>query len=176
WWAAVTMTTVGYGDKAPATFVGRIIGLIWMFAAILLISGFTAAIATSLTVDSLDSKVSGLDDLVGVKVMTVANSSSAEFLDEERIRYSTTDSVQSALQALANNQVDAVVYDAPLMQYLANSEYQGSIQVLNETFKRQDYAVALPPGSSMRETFNQGLLDTISDDEWPQVVDRFLGN
>jgi polar amino acid transport system substrate-binding protein len=46
WWAAVTMTTVGYGDKVPVTIGGRIIGLLWMFTAIILISGFTASITT----------------------------------------------------------------------------------------------------------------------------------
>jgi len=38
WWSAVTMTTVGYGDKAPVTLLGRVLGLFWMFAAILIIA------------------------------------------------------------------------------------------------------------------------------------------
>jgi CubicO group peptidase (beta-lactamase class C family) len=41
WWATVTMTTVGYGDKAPMTPGGRIVGLIWMFVGVITISGFT---------------------------------------------------------------------------------------------------------------------------------------
>lgn len=45
WWSAVTMTTVGYGDKAPVTLIGRFMATIWMFASVITISGFTAAIS-----------------------------------------------------------------------------------------------------------------------------------
>ncbi|MCA8962136.1 MAG: transporter substrate-binding domain-containing protein, partial [Planctomycetes bacterium] len=50
WWSAVTMTTVGYGDKAPRSLGGRILTLFWMFAGLILASSFTAAITTALTV------------------------------------------------------------------------------------------------------------------------------
>ncbi|MGB7067408.1 MAG: transporter substrate-binding domain-containing protein, partial [Syntrophobacteria bacterium] len=68
WWAIVTLTTVGYGDKAPKTFGGRMVALIWMFASIILIAGFTAAITASFTVGELRGKVRGLSDLPGVRV------------------------------------------------------------------------------------------------------------
>ncbi|MFC1783229.1 transporter substrate-binding domain-containing protein, partial [Planctomycetota bacterium] len=29
WWSAVTMTTVGYGDKAPVSLFGRLMAIIW---------------------------------------------------------------------------------------------------------------------------------------------------
>jgi ABC-type amino acid transport substrate-binding protein len=53
WWAAVTMTTVGYGDKAPVSLPGRLIGLVWMFAGLIMVASFTAAITSSLTVSNL---------------------------------------------------------------------------------------------------------------------------
>jgi voltage-gated potassium channel len=34
WWAIETVTTVGYGDYYPVTFVGRLIGVVVMFSGI----------------------------------------------------------------------------------------------------------------------------------------------
>lgn len=46
WWAVVTMTTVGYGDKVPVTPGGRIIGIVIMFFGMALISLFTATVSS----------------------------------------------------------------------------------------------------------------------------------
>ncbi len=43
WFAAVTMTTVGYGDKTPQTPLGRGLAFIWMFLGIVLVSAFTGS-------------------------------------------------------------------------------------------------------------------------------------
>lgn len=175
WWAAVTMTTVGYGDKSPRTMGGRLVGLVWMFAAIIIISGFTAAIATSLTVSQLESRVKGVDDLPNVRVATAADSVSADFLKSRGIRFRSKSDLESNLKDLANDKLDAVVYDAPLLKYLANLEYPKRTRVLPSTFERQDYAIALPEGSDLREEMNRELLAIINSDEWQDIVSRYLG-
>jgi len=38
WWALVTITTVGYGDLSPVTFLGRFLGVLCMFSGIVLMS------------------------------------------------------------------------------------------------------------------------------------------
>jgi voltage-gated potassium channel len=46
WWAFVTITTVGYGDKFPLTHEGRIIAAVLMTAGVGLFGTFTAYVAT----------------------------------------------------------------------------------------------------------------------------------
>ena len=46
WWALVTMTTVGYGDKVPMTVGGRLAGVVIMFSGVALVSMFTATISS----------------------------------------------------------------------------------------------------------------------------------
>ena len=45
WWAIVTATTVGYGDIAPATITGRLIGVILMLVGISLFATLGASVA-----------------------------------------------------------------------------------------------------------------------------------
>jgi voltage-gated potassium channel len=46
WWAAATVTTVGYGDIVPHTVAGRIVAIMLMFTGIGFLSVLTAAIAS----------------------------------------------------------------------------------------------------------------------------------
>ncbi len=86
WWSAVTMTTVGYGDKAPLTLSGRVLATIWMFFSVITISSFTATIASSITLNQLGSVVRGVQDLDHVRCVAVSGSTGEQFLLKRGIR------------------------------------------------------------------------------------------
>lgn len=174
WWSAVTMTTVGYGDKAPVTTGGRIVALIWMFVGLVAISSLTAAITSSLTVSQLGSDISGPADLEGVTVGTVESSTSIGYLERRGINYRAYPNARTALERLESEEVEAVVYDMPILVYMTRTDFEG-LTTTGAPFERQSYAIALPEGSEMREELNRRLLDLIRDDEWRAIRTRYLG-
>jgi ABC-type amino acid transport substrate-binding protein len=175
WWSAVTMTTVGYGDKAPVSAPGRALAIVWMFLSAITISGFTAAITSAFTLHRLDARIYSLADVSGKRVGTVENSTSEDFLLGLGVRPRLHASAPAALEALAQGDLDAVVYDAPVMRYLiAQGEVEG-LRVLSENLRRQDYALAFPPESPARESVNRSLLRQVADPSWEQILNGYLG-
>lgn len=79
------------------------------------------------------------------------------------------------MKALVEGEVDAVVYDAPILQYLTKESYSGQISVLPHTFLRQDYAIVMPQGSPLREPLNLALEYEIHSSAWQDLLYRYLG-
>lgn len=175
WWAAVTMTTVGYGDKAPVTVGGRIIAMIWMFVGLIAISSFIAAATSALTVSQLRSAVRGPEDLSRVRVGAVDGSTAAAYLERRRVRYDRYEAGPEGLQALAAGEIDALVYDEPILRYLILAKFERELTVLADTFERQDYGIALPSGSALREPINRVLLRKLREPAWRDILVRHLG-
>jgi polar amino acid transport system substrate-binding protein len=176
WWAAVTMTTVGYGDKAPKTFGGRIVAIFWMLASIILISSFTAAITTTLTVVELRGKVRGFHDLPNVRSGSLAHSTTLEYLHEQGISAMPFKSIQDGLQAVAENRITAFIFDEAVLKHLVKTEYSGQLRVLAETFNHYYIGMVVPPNSPLREQLNRALLKVMKKEEWFRLLKQYLGS
>lgn len=174
WWSAVTMTTVGYGDKAPITALGRVFGFIWMFTAIIVISGFTASIASSLTVNQLGNNIESMDDLRNVSVATVKGSSTDNFLTENNINHISFETLEEAIDALHNGQYKALVYDDAILRYsIHRKNMNESIGILPLKFNKQYYSFAFPYDNKLRYTINQNLIETIESAYWQDILSKY---
>ena len=177
WWAAVTMSTVGYGDKAPVSPAGRFLAVVWMFAAILLVSVLTGSVSASMTVGALAGQVNSADDLPRVRVASIMGSTGSDWLARRGIRASTESDVETALERLAAGKLEAVVHDAAILQYLVQGQYEQRLEVLAQRIDRQYYAFAMPDGRpEQREAIDHALLKVVEGPDWNAKLQHYLGN
>ncbi|XP_068752195.1 uncharacterized protein [Montipora capricornis] len=111
WWAFVTMTTVGYGDRVPHAIHSKLFGIVWITCGLVIIALVMSFITTSLTMDIIKSDI----PVYGSKVAAINDS--AEFrlgirmnakMDQER-RYST---LMDLYQSLKDRHVDGALIDS----------------------------------------------------------------
>ena len=85
WWAIVTVTTVGFGDIAPASLGGRLIGVVLMFFGIGVLGMFTATIAGVFVEKRLrKERGMGSHDLEGHIILCEWNDRTREILKDLR--------------------------------------------------------------------------------------------
>ena len=67
WWAAVTMTTVGYGDIVPVTWPGRLIAMGLMLSGGVLFLSFIALLSSAfveLEIETLENDIERLEEKI----------------------------------------------------------------------------------------------------------------
>ena len=173
WWAMVTMTTVGYGDKSPRTFGGRLVALIWMIFSLVFIASFTANITTSLTLEDLKGKVRGFNDLYDARVGSLSGSAGSDFLARQGVAVIPFKDFQEGLLAVAEKRIDAFVQDEHVLKYQARKHFPGRVQVLPGHFDDYFVSIALQEKSPLRKPINKALLKFMASEKWAELVNRY---
>lgn len=175
WVAGTTLVTSDVGDHAPRQIVSRVVALLWMFFAVIIIAYFTAAATSSLTVKRIQGTIGGPDDLPGKHVVSVTGSTASDWLRDHGIVHNDVVSIDEAYPLVTGGEADAIVYDAPVLQYHALHEGKGKIAVAGPVFNREDYGIALPPGSPLRKAINLTLLQIRADGTYQRLYNRWFG-
>ena len=121
-----------------------------------------------------DSDIASPDDLAGKKIGTQRGTTgyiycSDDFGDENVVAY---DSGLTAVQALNNGQVDAVVIDnAPATEYVAANP---GLKVLDTSYAEEDYAIGMAKGSALEDAVNKALEELKADGTLQAIVDKYI--
>jgi ABC-type amino acid transport substrate-binding protein len=161
---------------SPRTVKGRVIAVAWMFISLVLVSTFTATMASILTTERLSqgTVIRGLDDLRQIRIGTFADSSTAQYLQTNHIDYQAFGR-DDLFKALAKRKIQVVLYDEPFLRYVVRTQYPDQFTVLPLNLDTQLYAFAVRESSPLREPINRVLLRKIHEPAWRDLLYRYLG-
>ena len=176
YWSVVTMSTVGYGDKVTRGVKGRVVALIWIALGTLVFASFTASIASSLAVNELRSGIAGPSDLPGHRVATVEGSAGDAYLSTVGVGPVLVDDIDEAYGLLAQGEVDAIVFDAPVLRFHSSRQGAGEVTTVGPLFEKVQYGLLLgEDDADLRERINLALLDMIESGVYGRLHDRWFG-
>lgn len=176
WWALNLVVNGGFEERVPRTFVGRIFAVLLVVSSLFIVSVFVAKITSVMTVAAISGNVNGINDLYGRRVATIENSTAAAFLDRRDIDFVGFNSLEPMLRAFEDGDVNAVVFDAPILSYYVSHEGEGIGAMAGAVFRRENYGILFPAGSPLVEDVNRTLLALRENGTYDTIYRRWFGN
>ena len=177
WFALVTLTTVGYGDRSPTTRTGRTIAGIWMLMSLLALSSITAGLASAFTV-SLSrlepSAIQARSDLRGKTVSVVAGTTSGTWAKIYGARARESVSLDQAIDLLSKGEVAAVLFDEAPLRYYLQQKPQAPFKMAPFSLASQTYGFVVPMNSALRTPLDIELVEMQRSGEVKSITDRLL--
>jgi len=175
WWAAVTMSTIGYGDLVPKTKGGRLLALLWILVTMGITASLTATLTSLLTVNTELPSRRFPEDLRRMVVGVVADGDAAHYLSQERIPFTAVADAAAGLDAVLTGELTLFLGRSATIYHLNHDQFRHVFHIQATTLRPHYYAFALAPGrDALREALNRRLLIEISEEDWPRAVDRYI--
>lgn len=166
----------GQPDTMPRHAFTKGLAVLWAFVGIIFVAYYTATLTANLTVERFDAKINTPSDLVGKRVCTVAKTEPASYLNSIGVRADEVPTIDDCYTDLKRGELDAVVFDAPVLRFFVAHEGAGFAQIVGTIFETEDYGVAFPNGSQLRKQFDRGLLSIREDGTYALIKQKWFGN
>ena len=175
WWAFIVMTMGGFEKEVPHKVSSRLLAMFWITASLFFISTLTAKITTALTVSELKTSISSYNDLKGKSVGISAGPTARSFLENKGINIEKEyKSFKNLLNDLETGKLDAIVQDAPILQYYASHQGSGKVLLAGKVFKPEKYGILFPQNSPLKENVDHALIELYEDGTYAEILKKYF--
>ncbi len=175
WFSAVTMTTVGYGDKTPLSAAGRIITFFWMLVGVLLIALFTGTVASSITTAQIQSGLVRFDDISRFRVGCMEGSRMDLLLANRGIPAIRYPNPEAGLAGFVSKKINAYAGDSVSLEYLITHDFPGKFRMSIIPDSAMMFAFATRPNLPELAHINHNLLQITLAPDWRSKLERWTG-
>jgi polar amino acid transport system substrate-binding protein len=169
WGTMLIIATGEHGDRNAPGVLKRVAVVVMWLMGVLLVAQLTATVTSSQTVQRLQSSIRGPDDLPGKTLASVPGTVAGDYLTRRGLPFVSVTYGPDAIRMLVRGEVQAVVFDAPTLQYWLAKEGTGAVQVVGPLFQPEKYAIAVAEGSALRKPIDEALLEIYEDGTYDRL-------
>ena len=171
WWAGVTLTTIGYGDKAPVSFGGRAVAMLWMIVGLAVSASLTAAIVSLVSEDAAAINLPG--DLRGGRVVIVEGHELAGFLERQGLPFATVPDLAAGFARVEDAETaDYLVANEMELQHHARERSSG-LAVQSSRLEPNYFAIGFRPGLPQADTLSRLVIDVTESAAWTRWLEQY---
>ena len=175
WWALNLVVNGGFEERMPQSRGERFSATILVVSSLFIVSIFVAQITAALTINAIQSNIENINDLDGRPVGTIAGSTSENYLDQRGIGHGGYDDLESLLVAFEAGELDAVVFDGPILAYYVRTRGKGKAQLLERVYRPENYGMVFPTGSTLGKDVDQAMLRLRENGTYEELLIKWFG-
>lgn len=126
-----------------------------------------------------NTTINGVEDLEGLTIASRLGSTSADYIEEniEGATANTYDQLDQAYLSVEGGGSDAVLYDAPNVEYYILTAGGDSLKAVGELLEAQDYGIAVSQGNEeLLAAMNEALAGMIEDGTYTEIYEEWFGS
>lgn len=157
-------------------WLGYILSAFWMIVGVAVIAYVTSTLTSAMTSVSLTSDIHSLYDLPGKKVGALSGSVTLDLLRSIGIDVKLYDEIEDAINDLHKRKLDAVVDDAPVLEYYVHTHPEKGMDVVGNLFSPDKYAFAVNKSKSkLVNAISLELIGLHENGELQRIKEKYFG-
>lgn len=139
-------------------WAGRIWQGLWLVCGIAVLAYITSSVTSVMTTLSLTNQINSVADLPGHPVGIQPGSIAEEYAREAGLNIRQFEHIEDAVEALTDGRIDAIIDDAPVLEYYAHINPDEPVAVVGPIFEPDKYAFGLGHRSELTRPLTVELI------------------
>jgi len=176
-----TVMSVATSGRPPARknlfgWLGRFWQALWLVCGVAVLAYVTSSVTSVMTTLALTSEINAVEDLPGKAVAAFEGSVGEGYAQAQGLRPRAFANVDRAVDALILGRVDAIIADAPVLEYYAHTHPEQPVSVVGAIFEPDKYGFGLPDNSSLVRPLTVALIGAHEAGEIEAIRARYFAD
>lgn len=176
-YTVMSVVTSGHPPSRKNLFgwLGRMWQGVWLVCGVAVLAYVTASVTSVMTTLSLDNQINSVSDLASHRVGVFTGSIAEIYARDHGLNVVPYAHIAEAAKALQNNEIRAIIADAPVLEYYAHTNPSATVEVVGPLFELDKYGFGLDHDSALTRPLTIEVIGASESGQIAEIRKKYFG-